>query len=96
MTSSEIMYKQIILIVRKHESEIFSGSRLILQLLGDGHICYPHCQSSIKVGLTHLIENRFDAIVSVVLASTCEKDTKAIRTHWLNQGWANFLAGGPH
>ena len=39
--------------------------------------------SRVKVGLIHQIENSTDTMVSVVLASSCEIDTKAVRTHWL-------------
>ena len=43
-----------------------------------------HCQSRVKFGLTHPIENRCDALVPIVLRSRCENDTKAIGTRWLS------------
>ena len=46
-----------------------------------GHICFSHCQIRVDVGLTHLIENRYDTLVSVMLASRCENGTMAILPH---------------
>ena len=48
------------------------------------HVSFSHCQCRLKVDLIHLIENRYDSLVLVVLASRSENDTKAIRTHLLN------------
>ena len=46
-------------------------------------ICTPHYQRRVKVGLTHLIENQYDTLVPVVLASRSENDAIAVGTHWL-------------
>ena len=47
-----------------------------------GLICSYH-QSRVTVGLTHIIENRYDTLVLMVLASRRRNDTKAVQTHWL-------------
>ena len=49
---------------------------------GEAYLLPPRPKREIKVGLAYLIQNQYNTIVLIVLASKKENDMKVVRRHW--------------